>query len=176
MIVEEPIIESILSAYASQIGEDLVKYKNHVYRVFYNCRLLDSDPLHHKVYAIAAAFHDIGIWTKHTIDYLDPSIEEAITYLRRQDEQQLTEQITAMIYWHHKIAAYSGPFAKTTETFRKADWADVSLGLIRFGMDGKLLRNARKALPNAGFHLFLTRKVVRNFFSHPLNPLPMFKR
>lgn len=32
-------------------------------------------------YAIAAVFHDIGIWTNHTLDYLDPSAGQAKAYL-----------------------------------------------------------------------------------------------
>ena len=31
--------------------------------------------------AIAAAFHDIGIWTAGTFDYLEPSVRVAAAYL-----------------------------------------------------------------------------------------------
>lgn len=173
--VQEPHIESILSAYASYIAGDLDKYRNHVYRVYLHCQLLDTNTFNHKIYAIAAAFHDIGIWTDHTIDYLDPSIAQAMDYLHNRGEQALQSQVATMIYWHHKTSAYKGPFALTTETFRRADWTDVSLGLFAFGMDRKLLRPIRREFPNKGFHVFLTGKLLVNFFKHPTKPLPMFK-
>lgn len=176
VIFENLDIESILSRYAPLIGSDLEKYRNHVYRVYLNCQLLDPNTLNHKVYAIAAAFHDIGIWTDSTIDYLNPSVAQAMHYLQIRNEPGLQSQVATIIYWHHKTTPYIGPFAKTTEVFRKADWADVSLGLISFGMDRKLLRTVRRRIPNKGFHIFLVNKLLANFFKHPLNPLPMFKR
>lgn len=174
-VVQEPHIESILSAYAVQIGADMAKYRNHVYRVYLHCQMLDPNPANHRAYAIAAAFHDIGIWTDHTIDYLDPSIAHAMDHLRNLGEAQMEAEVATMIYWHHKTSAYTGPFAQTTEIFRRADWTDVSLGLLRFGTTRKARRDIVKALPYEGFHPFLIRKVVANFFKHPSNPLPMFK-
>ncbi|OJV20483.1 MAG: hypothetical protein BGO21_07830 [Dyadobacter sp. 50-39] len=171
----EPRIESILSAYSARIAGDLDKYRNHVYRVYRNCQQLDPNTFNHKVYAIAAAFHDVGIWTDHTIDYLNPSVAHAMDYLHNEGEHALQSQVATMIYWHHKTSIYKGPFAHTTEVFRKADWADVSLGLLAFGMERKRLRATRQQFPNRGFHVFLVGKVFANFFRHPLNPLPMFK-
>ncbi|GGN12177.1 hypothetical protein GCM10010967_55230 [Dyadobacter beijingensis] len=176
MNLSEPVIEAIFATYEPAIGKDLAKYRNHVYRVFKNCLLLDPDAQNREIYAIAAVFHDIGIWTDHTIDYLDPSIAQAARYLRETGAGHLEAQVSTMIYWHHKVGAYTGPFARTAEVFRKADWADVSLGLLTFGMDRARLRQARAAWPNAGFHLFLVRKILPNLLSHPLNPLPMFKK
>ena len=31
--------------------------------------------------AVAVAFHDLGIWTDNTLDYLPPSVNRAKTYL-----------------------------------------------------------------------------------------------
>nr|WP_295922075.1 hypothetical protein [uncultured Dyadobacter sp.] len=175
MIDKEPLIESLLAEFGPQIGSDLPKYKNHVYRVYLNCRLLDHDVANFEAYAIAAVFHDIGIWTDRTIDYLDPSIQQVRTYLNSNGRESLEAEISLMIDWHHKIGKYRGSFAGSVETFRKADWIDVSLGILSFGIDKRVLRRNRRALPNRGFHLFLLRKILRNFFLHPLNPLPMFK-
>lgn len=168
-------IEEILGQYAPAIGRDYTRYRNHVYRVFLNCLLIDPDERHTDAYAIAAAFHDIGIWTKNTIDYLDPSIAEAKVYLDNAGESSLLEEIGTMILWHHKVFVYDGPFQQKTETFRRADWIDVSLGLISFGTDRRRLIAYRKALPNAGFHWFLIKKISKNLLRHPLNPLPMFR-
>jgi hypothetical protein len=41
--------------------------------IYYGLSSLDMKNGNEEKYAIAAVFHDIGIWTTHTIDYLDPS-------------------------------------------------------------------------------------------------------
>lgn len=169
-------IEKILLQFKSDLATDYCKYKNHVYRVFLNCLLTDTDKENEEKYAIAAVFHDIGIWTNHTIDYLNPSMEQACLYLNKMHKNHWIAEITLMINWHHKISAYKGQYPNTVETFRRADWIDVSLGLINFGWDKKVIKENRRNFPNLGFHFFLINKIFLNLFKHPLNPLPMFKK
>jgi len=176
MIYANDTIETSMKWFKPAIGKDETKYKNHVYRVFLNCLLMDEDKNNEEKYAIAAVFHDIGIWTDHTIDYLDPSIKQAKHYLIETNRQEWIAEINSMIFWHHKTKKYKGHHTQTTETFRKADWMDVSLGLLTYGNDKKRIRSNRKTYPNAGFHWFLFKKIFSNFFRHPLNPLPMFKK
>ena len=85
------------------------------------------------------------------------------------------DEIESMIYWHHKLGNYTGSWMLTTGTFRKTDWIDVSLGILDFGMDRYKISKNRKVFPNKGFHVFLSKKILKNFLRHPLNPLPMFK-
>lgn len=170
------IIEDLMQKFKPAIGTDYEKYKNHVYRVFLNCLLMDSDKNNEEKYAIATVFHDIGIWTNHTIDYLNPSIKQAKIYLTETGKQDWTGEITLMIYWHHKVSKYKGEHERTVGNFRKADWIDVSLGLKTFGFDKKKIKENRKMLPNLGFHVFLLKRIIKNFFRHPLHPLPMFKK
>jgi hypothetical protein len=170
------IIEDLMQKFKPVIGDDYDRYKNHVYRVFSNCLLIDKEESNKEKYAIAAVYHDIGIWTNHTLDYLNPSSEQARLYLTETGKQDWIEEITLMIYWHHKISKYRGNHERIVENFRKADWIDVSLGLITFGFDKQKIKETRKKLPNLGFHIFLINGTVKNFFEHPLNPLPMFKK
>lgn len=171
------LIEELMLHFQQVIGVDYNKYKNHVYRVFLNCLLLDNKKDNEEKYAISAVFHDIGIWTNHTIDYLNPSIEQARIYLAASGKQEWVDEITSMIQWHHKISRYhGGAFQETIENFRKADWIDVSLGWLTFGVSRRKIRSNNHQLPNIGFHFFLIRKIIKNFFDHPLNPLPMFRR
>lgn len=170
------IIDDLLLVYKPLLGKDYGKYRNHVYRVFGNCLLLDQDKNSTEKYAVAAVFHDIGIWTDDTIDYLEPSVAQARLYLTQTNKSGWVEEITFMIQWHHKVTRYSGKFERSVSVFRKADWIDVSLGLLHFGCDPKAIKDNRRQLPNLGFHLFLLKKVFRNFFRHPFAPLPMFKR
>lgn len=176
MIYNNDIIEAILGKYRAVIGKDLFRYRNHVYRVYLNCLLLDTAPANEDKYAYAAVFHDIGIWTDRTIDYLQPSIAKACEYLANNGKKEWIAEITLMIYWHHKITAYTGVNQKIVEVFRKADWIDVSLGILSFGVAVHKIRTNRKRYPNLGFHLFLLRKIGRNLLRHPLKPLPMFRK
>ena len=167
-------INELLIPFKEIIGNDFNKYSNHVHRVFLNCLLLDPSPGNSEKYAVASVFHDIGIWTNHTFDYLGPSIGQASYYLQVTGKTEWITEISEMIYWHHKISPYSGKFS-TTENFRKADWIDVSLGVLKFGCDRNQLKSNRALYPNSGFHLFLVSKSLANLWRHPLNPLPMFK-
>lgn len=175
-MTHDKIIDDLLLAYKPLLGKDYSKYSNHVHRVFLNCLLLDQKETMKEKYAIAAVFHDIGIWTNHTIDYLEPSVAQARLYLESVNKIDWAEEITLMIRWHHKVTGYCGKFEASVSVFRKADWIDVSLGLLHFGCDPETLKNNRRQLPNLGFHVFLLKKVFRNFLRHPFAPLPMFKR
>jgi len=73
----DQLVDDLLKPFETVIGKDYKRYRNHVYRVFRNCLLIDEQAINQEKYAIAAVFHDIGIWTNHTIDYLDPSIQQA---------------------------------------------------------------------------------------------------
>ena len=168
--------EELLYQFREVLAGDYERYSNHVCRVFTYCLLMDKDKANEEKYAIAAAFHDIGIWTDHTFDYLEPSVKQVKRYLSDTGKQHWTDEIVGMIYWHHKLSAYNGQYRETVENFRKADWMDVSLGFLTFGADKRRLKDVRSQFPNAGFHLFLLKQSIKNFFKHPLNPLPVFKR
>lgn len=169
-------IEELLSRFYPVLGKDYHKYRNHVYRVFLNCLLEDPQQEQHEKYAIAAVFHDIGIWTDATVDYLQPSIQQLEEYLMQSKKEAWTDEITLMIYWHHKVTRYQGLYWRTVQNFRKADWIDVTFALGVWGAKRKYIRQYRRAFPNSGFHRFLLRRIVRHWFAHPLHPLPMFKK
>lgn len=168
------LIDNVLRRFQSEIGPDYERYRNHVYRVYSFCLQLDKSDVNRDKYAIAAAFHDLGIWTDHTFDYLQPSMWLAELYLEESGRAAWNAEIAQMIYWHHKLSPYAGE--ATAEIFRRADWIDVSLGALRFGLERQAIRSIRKQWPNAGFHLFLLKKSAVNFLEHPLNPLPVFKK
>jgi len=169
-------IEDILGKFQPVIGKDIHLYRNHVYRVYLNCLIGDPNPGNRPKYAIASAFHDIGIWTDRTFDYLAPSINAAKHYLAEINKSEWVEEISSMIYWHHKISRYKGKYELTAENFRKADWIDVSFGLKTFGFDKTKIKENLKAIPNLGFHWFLLKQSLGYFIKNPLHPLPMFKR
>ena len=127
------------------------------------------------LYAIAVAFHDLGIWVERTFDYLAPSINLANIYLNQTGQGAKAKTVADMIDNHHKILPLKSDTDADAEVFRKADWIDVTMGIISHGIDGGFKRQLKQNLPNQGFHKFLLKQTWKRFLSHPLNPLPMFK-
>ncbi|WP_455923667.1 hypothetical protein [Pseudomonas putida] len=169
MIKHNEALERILSTHAACLGADLPGYRNHVYRVINLCGLLTPlNPVQLDKVVIAAAFHDLGIWTANTFDYLPPSRRLAEVYLKEHDQQAWLPEIVAMIDDHHKLGAASHAPHHLPEVFRRADLIDLSLGLFGFGVERRKVREVRATFANAGFH--------RRLASHPCDPLPMFKR
>lgn len=167
-------IQELLVPYREKLGEDYDAYLNHCIRVSHFCMAFDKRPLSVEKINIAAAFHDLGIWTNSTLDYLGPSEELACAYLRSIGKDNWMPEIVSMIENHHKITSFSGNATWLTEIFRKADWIDVSLGVLKFGLSGRLIREVRNT-PNVGFHKKLTTLILKRFITHPFNPLPMFR-
>ena len=89
------LVEEILLPWQERIGVDFNGYKNHVYRMLHCCFALAtcSEEDRHKL-MIAACHHDIGLWSDHTVDYLPPSIREAVTYLEANQMNHWVEEIT----------------------------------------------------------------------------------
>ena len=67
------LIEEILTTWAGRIGDDYPGYKGHVYRLFNFCLALRPCTEEERTkLAIAACFHDIGLWSDQTLDYIPP--------------------------------------------------------------------------------------------------------
>ncbi len=169
-------IDQTLDQYRNDLGKHFDTYKNHVYRVFSFCQLLDRNPENIEKYAIAAVFHDLGIWTDHTFDYLEPSINRAKEHLSAIGKGEWAEEIALIIDMHHKISRYNGPFESTVETFRRADWIDVTKGRRSFKLTRAEIKKTTKDHPIKGFHRFLVGQTLKQLFKSPFNPLPMFKK
>jgi hypothetical protein len=169
-------LEEILASSRAALGEDFVAYRNHCYRVANLCRSFpETTSEDNNIIVIATAFHDLGIWAFQTFDYLDGSRELARRYLMDHGQVAWAPEVEAMIGYHHKITAFSGDNARLVEAFRKADWVDISLGHLRFGLSKEVVTNILTAFPNSGFHKKLVGLTFRRLRRHPLSPLPMMK-
>jgi hypothetical protein len=170
------LIDEILDDWRESIGIDFMAYKNHVYRVvnfcfnLYPCNQDDKEKI-----IIAGCFHDLGIWTNGTFDYLGPSIELANEYLGKIDKGQWSHEINLMINLHHKIIRFKNKSFPLVEVFRKADWIDVSIGRIRFGLSKEFIASVLVKFPNFGFHKRLVQLTKEEFKRNPLKPLPMMR-
>jgi len=177
LLTQVPVLDDVLSAYAEALGGDFTAYRNHAYRVLNLCAALttrDPEPL--EKMAVAVAFHDLGIWSAGTFDYLGPSMRLAREHLERAGKAAWTPEIDAMILEHHKLSRYTSQPEWLVEPFRKADWIDVSMGVLTFGLPRGLIREISEAFPDAGFHARLLQLSLQRLRTHPLDPLPMLRR
>ncbi|MBV8062113.1 MAG: hypothetical protein JOY51_00880 [Nevskia sp.] len=170
------LLDQLLEQHRDVLGADFTPYRNHCSRVVNFCAALsssDGEPL--RKMAIAAAFHDLGIWTDRTFDYLPPSERLASDYLITQVRPDWIVEITAMIGQHHKLRPYREEPAVLVEAFRKADMVDVSMGLVRYGLPRAFVKEVLAAFPNAGFHKRLVQLFAKRMRTHPLSPMPMIR-
>jgi hypothetical protein len=176
VVTEIAALEAILNAHATQLGEDFTAYRNHTYRVANLCiaQSPDSAGKIEKI-AIAAAFHDLGIWTDGTFDYLEPSARRASAYLAGSANSDWEPEVREMILNHHQVCRYRSNPDWLVEPFRRADWIDVTLGLITFGIPRRTIKAICEPWPSVGFHRNLIRLELAHLRKHPLNPLPMFR-
>jgi hypothetical protein len=170
---ENDLIEAILSGWKDRIGADYPGYRGHIYRMFNFCLALQSCSEEDKTkLAIAACFHDIGLWSAHTVDYIPPSISEVQRYLSETNRKEWSREISLMIKMHHKVRTYKTDDDPLVELFRKGDLVDFSLGFFKFGLPATYVREVKKAIPNHGFHRFLLKGARDWFIKHPFTPPP----
>ncbi len=169
-----PLIDEVLSEYSNEMGGDLPGYRNHVYRMVNFCFAQGNfDSEQKEKIVVAGCFHDLGIWSADTFDYLPPSIALANKYLARTGRDAWAEEISLMIDLHHRVRKVEG--ADLVDTFRKGDLVDFSLGLIKCGVPGHFVHEVKQHFPNEGFHKQLVRRACRWTLRHPLNPVPVLK-
>jgi hypothetical protein len=158
------------------LGDDLIAYRNHVYRVANLClALAGGSRVELEKIAVAAVFHDLGIWTNKTFDYIAPSVALARAYLAARGLADWIPEIEAMIADHHKVTPSRAAPQSLVESFRRADWIDVSRGVRRFGVPRTFIAAVVATWPSAGFHRRLVTLTLDRFRKHPLTPLPMVK-
>lgn len=176
MITHIQLLEDCLQRYQPVLGADLPAYRNHVYRMINFCALLlPLDTEQQEKLAIAGAFHDLGIWTDKTFDYLEPSERLAASFLAETGREHWCAEVVAMIHHHHKITAMAEPIQPLVEAFRRADWVDVTHGVLAYGIARPQRRAIFAQFPDAGFHLRLLQLSLKRLLTHPLSPLPMMR-
>jgi hypothetical protein len=176
VLTEIATLDALLKAHTTQLGDDFTAYRNHTHRIANLCVAQSSaGPQQIEKIAIAAAFHDLGIWTDGTFDYLQPSVRLASAYLADAGKAAWVPEVTEMILQHHKISRYRTNPEWLVEPFRRADWVDVTRGLITLGLSRKLIGAVYAAWPSAGFHKRLVQLELAHLRKHPLNPLPVFR-
>jgi hypothetical protein len=106
LVTSLPTVEEVLDHHASELAHDFIAYRNHVYRVVNLCLAVVGDShVELEKLSVAAAFHDLGIWTNKTFDYIAPSVALARAHLAARGMTDWIPDIEAMIVDHHKITS-----------------------------------------------------------------------
>lgn len=176
IVLRQPLIDDVMEAFSPALGSARAAYAGHAYRVYNTaCAVLGTDQPVDEL-ALASAFHDLGIWSDDTFDYLEPSIARARDYLRERGSAANAELIAELIRHHHRLRRVgSGPEPALVEAFRRADLVDVTAGVYRAGLPRTFVRELAAAFPNAGFHRILLRTARAWCVRHPLRPMPMLE-
>lgn len=174
LVTRHDVIEDVFTLWP--LGAARAAYSGHAYRVLnYSRRILGSSR-EDEMLAVASAFHDIGIWTDGTFDYLPPSIVHARSFVEERLPHLPADTVHDIIANHHVLRRIQdGASAATIESFRLADRVDVSGGLLGAGLDAGFRREVTRAFPYSGFHGVLLRTGLRWMLRHPLRPLPMLR-
>jgi hypothetical protein len=170
------LLLDLFETYRPALGPDFDGYRNHCLRMCNYClAFCGLGEEHEEKCAIAAVFHDLGIWTDRTFDYLPRSMRLASAYLQESGRNEWIEEIVTMVSQHHKLKPYQSNPLWLVEPFRKADLVDISGGLIRYDLNDDFVSEVLDTFPNAGFHKTLLRLTWKRMKSHPFDPLPMMK-
>ena len=179
IVLHSPVLEELTAPYAHHFpsADDFAGYRHHCLRMLnVALRVSDDEPDRRHKLDIALAFHDLTLFPARTLDYLDTSIDLATRHLEGIGRSQWTEEVALMIANHHKVRPYRGPHANLVEAVRKADWIDVSLGALGFGIDRAWLKRLHTALPLQGFYPgTLSGVIARYAMRHPFRPMPNFR-
>ncbi len=166
----------MLEDWAGALGSARLAYAGHAYRVLNYARTLLGSGEHDHELALAAAFHDLGIWSDRTFDYLPPSIQRAEHFRRQFVPEVDAELLAAIIRDHHVLRGLrTGLEPALREAFRGADLVDVSRGRLRAGLPRSLVEEVVARFPYRGFHGILLKTGLGWAVRHPLRPLPMVR-
>jgi hypothetical protein len=164
IITSHPALDAELETMKEDIGDDYEAYRNHCLRVltFTKFHLPDtvekSIPNALDLAAVALAYHDAALWTKKKLSYLEPSAEH-LDDKRGEYTDEEVELMKDIVMYHHKYTDFKSSRSSDADALvnavRKGDWADASLGIVRYGLPAVLLEAAYDNIPEAGFHMVL---------------------
>src|SRR6185295_211022 len=88
-------------------------------------------------------------------------------YLAARGKADWIPEIEAMIADHHKVTTSRANSQWLVESFRRADWIDVTRGLRRFGLPRPFIAVVAATWPDAGFHRRLVELTIDRWWKHP---------
>lgn len=176
-----PLIDEILAehreGWSRGDANGWLGYRNHAQRVFlFAQRFRDPDDADHESdqkLAIAAAFHDLAVFT--TVDYLTANLGAADHWLTVRGLDEWRREIGLAMTLHHRVRPYRGEAAALVEPIRRADWVECTAGVIASGLPRAFVRQAQKQFPTGRFAVRSTVRIATHAVTHPTNPLPFWR-
>jgi hypothetical protein len=189
LFTEHPVLDAHLEQFRDDVGEDYDAYRNHCLRVLsFAVHQLGSTKTDKDVdlMALSLAYHDVALWSDSVLNYLEPSVAQMDRKLNKDADDfpwSNADLATAraIILEHHKYTAYhssSEVQEDIVNAVRMADWADATMGIVRFGLPAKLIEVAYESLPDNGFHWLLVgfgKRLSPNSLIGQLGLLKIFK-
>ncbi len=172
-VLENDLIEDVVRTYSNALGQHLPLYKGHCYRLLNYIIYMQRHQDNLDFLGVAIAFHDLGIWTHGTMDYLNPSFELAKTYVQNANVDISIADLKVAIKNHHKISSLQK--VAPAEYLRKADLNDLSMGLLNEGVPRPFIKDMKACWPYLGFQKLIFGKVLLYALQNPFNPFPMLK-
>ena len=176
VLERHPFVEEMVAHWGTALGGARAAYSGHAYRVLNYARALIGTERHDAELALAAAYHDLGIWSDRTFDYLGPSQQRAEAF-RREGAPDIDAELLALLIKDHHLLRRprTGSEPALRDAFRRADLVDVSGGTLRAGLPAALVREVEHAFPYQGFHGILLKTAFHWAVRHPFRPLPMLR-
>ena len=176
VLERHPFPEEMEARWGDALGAAREAYSGHAYRVLNYARALIGTERHDDELALAAAYHDLGIWSDRTFDYLGPSQQRAEAFRREGAPGVDAELLALLINDHHLLRRpRTGIDPALRDAFRRADLVDVSRGMLRAGLPAAFVTEVAKRFPYRGFHAILLKTAAGWALRHPLRPLPMVR-
>lgn len=193
IVTEAPNMDTYLSKYKQDFGAAHDVYRNHCLRVLSFARHIlvtetgfDEEQAESAmpVMEIALAYHDMGLFTDLSLEYLEPSAARAEKDLEGTLSADEIKLVRDIIVWHHKVFPWSGEDERSTaivNAVRKGDWVDATTCLlggsfVRKGLSAADVVATHTALPEMGFGSFLAALMPWGAYAKQLNPELSLKR
>jgi hypothetical protein len=173
----DPTIDGVLESWMQRLGTDFAGYRNHVYRVFNYARVLTKDAgRDSEIIAVASAFHDLGVWTHSTLDYLEPIRAPC----HRARVRRRAPNVGAYDRADDRHAPQAAAVSRRGGTARRGIPARGPLrprvrGAVRAGVDRGYARELNARFPDEGFRGGIARLLLGWMVTHPRRPLPMMR-
>src|SRR5262249_15863254 len=174
VLERHPFVDEMAARWGGALRASREAYSGHAYRVLNYARALIGTERHNDELALAAAYHDLGIWSDRTFDYLGPSQQRAEAF-RREGAPIIDAELLALLIYDHHLLRRPGTGIEPAlrDAFRRADLVDVSRGTLRAGLSTAFVRGVANPFPYQGFEAVFVGPAGPWALRPPLRPLPM---
>ncbi len=178
VLIRDDDVERALGSMNLSSDKFSLAYRGHVYRILnFTHRQVSGHPIaksESRALSIAAAFHDIAVFSDGTWDYLDRSVAYMHRWLKAEKLEEQAMFAELLVRNHHCLRTYSGPHRRFVEAFRRADLIDFP-GWRQFGLTLPEIHEVRSAFPSQGFQRRLWLRILKEALFKPWNPVPMVR-